>query len=566
MIQPHITIIGSGLSGMMAAYILLSKGCHVQLLSIHSSLQSDSVKMKSGLACSWDREEDTVEKHVRDTIIASDYLANQQVVEKMCQQSASLADLLVRFGVPFTTTKGGSLAFQESQGATCSRSLYVGIQTGASLVRFLDGQLKSFEASQQLKRYQGWDVLSFVCDERQVCHGLVAMHHKTLELKVFESDAVIVCSGGLGQIFTRSTQSSFATGSVASILYQAGNPFVNGEFHQFAPAVVHGLEIGIDLSSVALSEGGRYWVYRDGKPWYFAENSFSDRSVRVPSMVLSRLFHKMIYEKGLGIKGEPYLYVDLSQIKSESQKNIHQMLRKFLGPSVDVQAIPVSPGVSYALGGVWVDHRQATKIQGVYAAGECQFQGHGAHAVEDNLLLSSLYTGSCAAQSAYDDFFQGQAASGSSQSSLLENALQEQHHLNLELLSSRGEENPFHLAQELSERVSQALGVVRLDEQLRLADEKVQELMVRYKYIALDDHHKWLNQSLIFTRHLWNQLELSRALLLSALRRNESRGCHYKPEFPDRDDQNYMKSSLAHWSSQGPTIAYEKVDASLMKP
>jgi len=234
----------------------------------------------------------------------------------------------------------------------------------------------------------------------------------------------------------------------------------------------------------------------------------------------------------------------------------------------DPRKIPMKifPAVHYSMGGLWVDYNQMTNIPGLFACGECDYQYHGANRLGANSLLSAIYGGMVAGPKAIE-YIKGLKKSAED---IAESVFERERAKHVEkyesILKMDGNENAYVLHKELGEWMTNNMTVVRFNKKLEETINKIKELKERYKKININDTARWNNSGVAFTRQLWNMLELAEAMTLGALLRNESRGAHYKPEFPNRDDENFLKTTKAKWTKEGPQISYEDVDVSLIKP
>jgi succinate dehydrogenase / fumarate reductase flavoprotein subunit len=226
----------------------------------------------------------------------------------------------------------------------------------------------------------------------------------------------------------------------------------------------------------------------------------------------------------------------------------------------------VFPAVHYSMGGLWVDFNQMSNISGLFAAGECEYQYHGANRLGANSLVSCIYGGLVAGPAAVK-YSKGLAkAADAVESSVYDDAVRREIEKNSKLLSAAGKTNPHVLHEELGDGMTESVTVVRYNAKLKKMDDKIQELIERYKDIHLPDTGTWSNRELVFARELENMLQLARVITLGAWRRNESRGAHYKPEFPDRNDDNWLKTTKAKFRSEEPEFSYEDVDIQHIKP
>jgi succinate dehydrogenase / fumarate reductase flavoprotein subunit len=277
----------------------------------------------------------------------------------------------------------------------------------------------------------------------------------------------------------------------------------------------------------------------------------------------------VVFELGLGIDGQPMVYLDLTHIDratlNRKLEGILEIYEKFVGDDPRDVPMKIFPGVHYTMGGLWVDFNQMTNIPGVFAAGECEYQYHGANRLGANSLVSCIYGGFVAGPkaTAYAKNLEGAEGDGGHAAELAR-----QREINNALLNNKGTENPFKLWRELGSTMTEHATVIRYNKGLRQADEKVVELLDRFKNVNLSDKSQWANTSFAFARQLKNMLELSRAITQGALLRDESRGAHYKPDFPDRNDEKYLKTTKAAFTgtSDGPRFEFEEVDIQYIKP
>jgi succinate dehydrogenase / fumarate reductase flavoprotein subunit len=273
---------------------------------------------------------------------------------------------------------------------------------------------------------------------------------------------------------------------------------------------------------------------------------------------------------GLGLEGQPMVYLDISHVDREFLEKrligVLEIYEKFMGEDPRKVPMKVFPAVHYTMGGMYIDSEQRTNIPGVFAAGECEFQYHGANRLGANSLLSCLYGGEIAARSVSEYVGNLQTGAWDTASRYFDDEFKCQEKLNNDVKMGRGRENPFKLWDELGDVMSQNVTVIRYNRKLQETDQKLLELMERYKDMNIHDASGWANQPLVFARQLWNMLVLARVITRGALLRNESRGVHYKPEFPERNDAEWMKTTVAKRTPNGPEFSYEAVDTSLIPP
>lgn len=583
--QPKIIVVGGGLAGLMATIRVAEAGVPVDLFSIVPVKRSHSVCAQGGINAAKNQkgEGDTTWKHFDDTIYGGDFLANQPLVKRMCEAAPGIIDLLDRMGVMFNRTPEGLLDYRRFGGTLYHRTAFAGATTGQQLLYALDEQVRRFEAEGRVKKYEGQTFLSAVLDDGGVCRGICAMDLRSMEVNTFSADAAIFATGGIGAIFGRSTNSVVCTGSAQSALFQQGVDYANGEFIQVHPTAIPGEDKLRLMSESARGEGGRVWVPRNpadtraaksipqSERFYFLEEWYPKYGNLVPRDIATRAIHRIVFQEKLGIRGQSAVYLDVSHIPRETLnrklEGILEIYEKFLGVDPRDEPMKVFPAMHYTMGGIWVNGEdQATNVPGIFAAGECEYQYHGANRLGANSLVSCIFGGGLAGPSAVKYARSLENGAESASSAVFEKERKRQEERNRALISADGAENPMAIWRELGEVMTEHVTVTRVNKDLQIAANKIRELQARYARINLSDRSQWSNQTLNFARELGNMLVLARVITIGALQRNESRGAHYKPEFPERDDANWLKTTRAKYVEGEIRLAYEPVDISLIPP
>lgn len=573
MAKSRLIVVGGGLAGLMATIKAAEEGTPVDLFSLVPVKRSHSVCAQGGIngAVNTKGEGDSPAIHFDDTVYGGDFLANQPPVQAMTEAAPGIIRLLDRMGVMFNRTPEGLLDFRRFGGTLHHRTAFAGATTGQQLLYALDEQVRSHEVAGLVTKYEHWEFLGVILDDEGVCRGIKAQNLKTMEIKAFKGDAVIMATGGPGIIFGKSTNSVINTGSAASIVYQQGAYYANGEFIQIHPTAIPGDDKLRLMSESARGEGGRIWTYKDGKPWYFLEEKYPDYGNLVPRDIATREIFDVCVNQKLGINGENMVYLDLSH-KDPKELDIKlggiiEIYEKFTGDDPRKVPMKIFPAVHYSMGGLWVDYEQQTNIPGLFAAGECDYSQHGANRLGANSLLSAIYGGMVAGPNAVNYMKHLNRTSEELPSTIFDNAVKEEQAKWDATLKMDGTENAYLLHRELGEWMTNNVTVVRYNDKLQETDNKIQELLERYENININDTQLWSNQGATFTRQLKNMLYLARVITLGALNRNESRGAHYKPDFPDRDDDNFLKTTMAKFDGESaPIFHYEDVDVSLIPP
>jgi succinate dehydrogenase flavoprotein subunit len=625
MAQKRVMIVGGGLAGLSAAMKLAELGVAVDLMSLTPVKRSHSVCAQGGInSVNQATRElgDSEWHHFDDTVYGGDFLQHQPPVKEMAEWAPRIIDLMDRLGVPFNRTPEGFRDQRRFGGTLFKRTAFAGATTGQQLLYALDDQVRRQSAAEKVKIYEAWDYLGPVLDSAGACRGIVGQDLVTMEIRAFPADAVVIASGGCGLIYGRSTMSMVCTGSAASRTFQAGAKYANPEFIQVHPTAIPGADKLRLMSESARGEGGRVWVPRtphdprspqdipEAERCYFLEERYPTYGNLVPRDIATREIFKICTEEGLSVERDRLcVYLDLTHIPRETLDlklgGILEIYEKFQGVDPRVVPMKIFPAVHYSMGGLWVDYEksaagglvagsprnQRTNIANLYAIGECDYQYHGANRLGANSLLSCIFSGLFVAPGIVNLLQGAGGTAGEQPPSLFENAraLHQAAHDHL-LRRPAGGENPYLLHQELGAVMTKAATVVRHNDHLADALEKVRDMAERVKRCSLSDTGNWTNQNVVFTKSLRDMFPLAKAILVAALARDECRGAHYKPEFArpglegagpaehrraaeawcDRfqaDTAKWLKSTIAAPVADGePVLSYEPVDASLIPP
>jgi succinate dehydrogenase / fumarate reductase flavoprotein subunit len=503
--------------------------------------------------------------------------------------------------VPFNRTNEGLLSFRRFGGTLKHRTAYAGATTGQQLLYALDEQVRRWEVAGLVEKYEAWEFLGLVKDANGVCVGLTAQNLRDMSVHSFATDAVVFGTGGCGLIFGRSTNSIINTGAAVSICYQQGVKYGNPEMVQIHPTAIPGEDKCRLISESVRGEGGRLWTPRDPMDarrapeipekdrWYFCEELDP-----VYGNLLSRdLVSFAIYcvcRMGKGIQGKQQVYLDITQLHqskggpytrdqiNDKLEGVLEIYEKFMREDPIDLPMRIYPAVHYTMGGMWVDYalnpdgswntdeprNQMTNVPGVYAAGECDYQYHGANRLGANALLTCLVGGEIAAQGVLS-YLREAKPTEATEGVLAEATLMRTSEYE-GLRRSNGTENPYRLHAELADTMWNNCGIWRTQRDLLTAREKLNELATRARQCDLIDDSGWTNQAVPFTRAVINMIEQSKAIVGGAIIRDESRGAHFKMDTPERDDQHWLRTTLAEWSAEGPQFSFESIDTRYIAP
>lgn len=580
--QTRFVVVGGGLAGLMTVIKIAEMGFPVDVFSVVPCRRSHSVCAQGGIngAVNTKGEGDSPDLHFKDTVKGGDFLADQPAAKAMCDAAPGIIYLMDRMGVPFTRTPEGLIDFRRFGGTLHHRTAFAGATTGQQLLYALDEQVRRFEVAGLVRRFERHELVRLILDEGGRCRGIVAMDLHTLELASFPATAVALATGGPGLIFGKTTNSAINTGSAASLAYQQGAIYANGEFIQVHPTAIPGSDKLRLMSESLRGEGGRVWVPKDRNDrrlgqdipeadrWYFLEEKYPVYKNLVPRDIASREIFDVCVNQGMGIGGERFVYLDLTHLSSERHHKLAGVLsiyEKFIGDDPRKVPLKVFPAVHYSMGGLWVDKNQRTNIPGLFAVGEVDFSIHGANRLGANSLVSCLYGGLVAGPAMAEEADKTETQVPVAASLLQRECKKAEAEFDA-IKTMKGPENPYQLWTELGEIMTQNVTVVRENQKLKQTDEFLVQLLKRWQNCSVLDQNTQANQPLLFMNQLRNMILLARVITGGALLRNESRGAHYKPEFPKRDDENFMKHTFAEYDAVAPKFRYEPVDVSLMKP
>lgn len=568
-----IIVVGGGLSGLMAAIKICEAGGTVDLFSYCPVKRSHSLCAQGGINACMDSkgEHDTIWDHIDDTIYGGDFLADQLAVKGMCENAPKLIKMFDRMGVPFTRTPEGNLDLRNFGGAKHKRTVFAGATTGQQLLYALDEQVRKLEVEGKVKKYEFWEFIRIIKNKSGACRGITAQNMNSMEIEAFRADAVILATGGPGVIYGKCTASTICNGSAVSSVYQDGARLANCEFIQIHPTAIPGEDKNRLMSEAARGEGGRVWTYKDGKPWYFLEEKFPAYGNLVPRDIAAREIYHVCVDLGLGINGENRVYLDLSHIDTDylnkKLAGIMEIYEEFVGDDPRKVPMQIYPAVHYSMGGIWVDRKHHTNIPGLLASGECDYQYHGANRLGANSLLSAAHSGTISGPEAMRIANSDELGEPLTDEELLlaRQATVDEFE---KIMNMNGPENAYKLHAELSEYMLRYATIVRKNDQLDLCYEEALKILKRWEHIGLNDKGRWANQEAMYVRQLRNMIIYALAICKAARMRDESRGAHYKPEFPDRNDEKYMKTTIVEMdpATCEPKISYMEFDHSLVKP
>jgi succinate dehydrogenase / fumarate reductase flavoprotein subunit len=588
--EKKVVIIGAGLAGLSCAMRLASKGIFVDLVSLMPARRSQSVCAQGGInAVCKDDESDSPILHAYETIKGGDFLADQVPVMEMCLSASSIIKMMDQIGCLFNRTKKGLIDFRKFGGSLNKRTVYCNTTTGQQLVYSLDEQVRKYEIKGLVKRYENHEFLRLLTDENGRTKGVVLQNIYDLNIFAIKADVVVIATGGIGMIFGKSTNSFASTGYANARLFTQGMKYANPEFIQIHPTTIPGQDKFRVITEATRGEGARIWVLGDenkeiefpdgtrrkcGKTnqrWYFLEEMYPEYKNLVPRDIAAREILK-VCEMKLGIDKKDQVYLDTTHLSDDTLSKLDSALdiyKKFTLEDPKKEPMRIFIAMHYSMGGAWVDwpasddvdrnkrFRQMTNIDGLFNIGESDFQFHGANRLGANSLLSCIFGGMTAANE-ISRYLENYKPSLKDDDFLV---IKDEENLQKKLLNKKSKENVYMLLDEMGSIMLKNVTVKRNNKDLQKTLESLKEIEKRSQDISLDDNTSKLNQSYLLARQFPYMIKLALMITKAALLRNESRGCHYKKEFPKRDDINFLKTTIASYSSKNEIdISYKEVD------
>lgn len=631
MSELRVIVVGGGLAGLAAAVRIAEAGLPVDLFSVVPVKRSHSVCAQGGInACNEvARQQGYSEyEHFDETIYGGDFLADQHPVLEMANCAPRIIDLLDRMGVPFNRTSEGYRDLRLFGGSLFKRTHFAGATTGQQLIYALDEQVRRYESEGRVTKYEFWEFLAPVLSDGR-CVGIVAQDMRTMQTRAFRADAVVMATGGCGLVFGKSTNSIICNGAAAARCFRAGAHYGNPEMIQVHPTAIPGADKLRLMSESARGEGGRVWVPRrrgdtraprdiaEADRFYFLEEKYPAYGNIVPRDIATREIFDICVNQGMGVSGENQVYLDLTHkdpdYLTRKLGGILEIYEKFVGEDPRYTPMKIFPAVHYSMGGLWTTYTPGsyapaaprtkhksgsrtpldsaigqgmqpgalnnamTNIQGLYAFGEVSFAYHGANRLGANALLScifdGLFCGSSVVNFVRSEGVSARPASGM-QPGAFDAAAEGQVKAGAALLATATDApgdkatNPYVIGKELGDEMTAACTVVRTEARLKQCLVKLGELKDRYARVRLSDGAGWSNQAFGYARAVGDMLAIAEAIAKGAEVRKESRGAHYRTDFPDRNDAEFMKTTLASYdaTSGAASISLVPIDASLIVP
>lgn len=562
MLTHDILIVGGGLTGLRAAIGLCDK-YDVGLISKVYPVRSHSIAAQGGINAALtnnpESRDDSWEKHTFDTVKGSDYLGDQNAIEIMCKEAPGIVYEMEHWGCPFSRFSDGTIAQRPFGGGGYPRTCYSADVTGHSLLNTL------YERAvyKNVKIYPEWFVTG-LCVENGQCHGVIVLDIHSGELIPVRAKVTVFGTGGYGRVYRNSTNALINTGSGIGMAYKAGVGLKDMEFVQFHPTTLIGTNIL--MTEGCRGEGGYLFNNRGER---FMKSYVPTAMELAPRDIVSRCIQTEINEgRGFDHPLGKYIQLDLRHLGEkkilERLPGIRSICIDFIGIDPVKEPIPIMPSQHYSMGGINVNEKGASEIMGFYAAGECACVSvHGANRLGGNSLLDTIVFGKLAAQ-AIDKELSGHDLNPEEKYLL---KLKEEVEKKINRLTKPGGERPYKLAADLGAVMSEKVGIFRTKEELAQALDEVIKIKERYKNVSVSSTDKHMNYGLHNALELDYMLEVAHTIVLGALLREESRGAHFRRDFPTRNDKNWLKHTIVKIGKDlEPVISYKDVVITRYQP
>lgn len=554
-----IVIVGAGLAGLRAAIAAaeVSKGVEISVVSKVYPTRSHSVCAQGGTAAVM-REGDNHDLHAWDTVKGSDFLADQDVAEFFVKRISEEIVRLEHWGMPWSRTSDGKIAQRMFGGHSFPRTCYSADLVGFQEMHTLYGRALAYH---NIKFYDEWYVTSLVAEEGRV-KGLTAIDLKTGTMSAFRAKAIIMATGGACRIYRFTTYSFTATGDGMVLAYRAGAPLEDMEFVQFHPTGL--VPSGVLISEAARGEGG-YLLNRKGER--FMERYAKGMMELAPRDIVARAEMIEIME-GRAFDGPngPYIALDLTHLGEEKINERLPFIREVAQRLVNIdpvhEPIPIAPAAHYSMGGIRANIKTATPLPYLFAAGECSCLSlHGANRLGSNSTAECLVFGAVAGEEA------AKLALTSELPDLPKEKLAEEEKRVFDhILGNEGGERVPEIRIQMMNVMNDKVWIFRDEQRLAEAVREIRSLKDRFKKAKVEDSSRVFNLGLINALELDFMLDLAEVTALSALHRKESRGAHSRVDYPKRDDENWLKHTLAYYTVDGPRLDYAPVTITRWKP
>ena len=532
-----VFVIGSGLAGLTCAIRLAEKGLNCKLVSPFPSERSQSVMAAGGINAAIDLE-DSIDLHIKETYDGGCQIANLEAIKELCQEAPSIISWLESLGTVFTRNSKDQIALRAFGGQSKNRTAFAGASTGKQIMTALINEARKYENNNLIERKFGRYFYSALI-ENETCYGVILYNDITRKLEVEYADAVVIATGGQNALFGKTTGSTLCDGYAVGKLFTQGATLKNLEFIQYHPTTIETLQKRMLISEAARGEGGRLYYLDNNKRVYFMEELYGPKGNLMPRDIVS----KHIYD------APSQVYLDISfldkEIIDKRLSEVKELCTKYLELDVTKSSIPVYPSVHFFMGGLAVNNKHQTNIKGLYAIGECASQYHGANRLGGNSLLAAIRGANVAAEVIYSE----------EKTEIIPDFseyINQQNKVFDGINDSKSKFSAMYIRSEIAKIMDESLGINRSSTKLMKGLGDIDFYINICDNLVLDT-----DTSFYISYSLKTLLILSKAILISALGRKESRGSHIRVDYPNTIEE-YCKSSYISYIDGSYDLSFEK--------
>ena len=541
-----IIVIGNGLAGTSAAIKAAESGIKVIQIAPLQSERAQSVMAMGGINAALDTkgQDDSVEQHFEDTMKSGCHINNEEAVRALTQRAPEIVRWLGSIGVNFTHDSKGNIDLRYFGGQKKMRTAYAGARTGRQIMSALIMKARKYESEGMIEKHIGWKLLSLVTDKSDRCVGVVVINSNTDEIRAYSADAVVLATGGPNSLFGKTSGSVMNDGGASGIAFCKGVEFANLEMIQYHPTTIATPGKRMLITEAARGEGGKLYTIKDGRKWYFMDEWYPGVGALMPRDVVSRSIYKVCNEMHLGIDGKNYVYLDITGIDKKrvmtALDEVVDTCHKYINLDPCTTPIPVYPGIHYFMGGIRTDASHHTNIKGLYAAGECSCQYHGANRLGGNSTLGAINGGLTAAEDIINNISELDPKMRDEVCDAEKLAFVEKYAKWKNLLVDNNGKIA-DCAEKLAIVMNKGMSIYRDEKSLNETLEEIEKIE-KPETVKYPDESFYLSEIMPLTT------KLAEGMVRSALERKESRGAHKRIDYPSTDDKNFRKESVAKCS------------------